>query len=113
MPVTSSIQATVMQQQTGLPVRLEFTEDLNADVTGVIAAVLTLLTGVAFDGGFKGLRGRFMRRDLQRFGHELPLQLRFTRLDTGAAIDAGADRIRGVVRSGATRSDGALHQRYS
>ena len=75
-------------------VRIEFTEAQDAGVTGVTAAVLMLLTGAAHDGGFKGLGGRFVRRDLQRFGRELPLQLRFTRLDTGAAVDAGADTSR-------------------
>jgi len=72
-------------------VRIEFAEDIDDGVTGVFAAVLMLLTGAAHDGGFKGLGGRFVRRDLQRFGQDLPLQLRFTRLDNGAAVDAGAD----------------------
>ena len=72
-------------------VRIEFSERLDAGVTGVTAAVLTLLTGASHDGGFKGLGGRFVRRNLQRFGCELPLQLRFIRLDTGAAVDAGAN----------------------
>ena len=72
-------------------VRIEFAESQDAGVTGVTAAVLGLLTGAAHDGGFKGLGGRFVRRDLQRFGCAIPLLLRFTRLDTGAAVDAGSD----------------------
>ena len=75
-------------------VRIDLAEPLDAGVTGVIASVLTLLTGAAPSGGFKGIGGRFARRDLQRFGVELPLMLRFTRLDTGAAVDAGADTAR-------------------
>ncbi|MCB1904653.1 MAG: hypothetical protein KDI18_11320 [Gammaproteobacteria bacterium] len=75
-------------------VKIEFSEAQDAGVTGVTAAVLTLLTGAAHDGGFKGLGGRFARRDLQQFGCELPLQLRFTRLDTSTAVDAGADTSR-------------------
>ena len=52
----------------------------DAGVTGVTAAVLTLLTSAAHDGGFRVSAG-VSRRD-QQFGCELPLQLRFTRLDT-------------------------------
>lgn len=82
----------------GLPerggVRIDFAEPLEAGVTGVIASVLTLLTGAAQGGGFQGLGGHFSRRDLQRFGVELPLALRLTRLDTGAAVDASADTSR-------------------
>jgi hypothetical protein len=75
-------------------VRIDLAEPLDAGVTGVIAAVLTLLTGAAPSGGFKGIGARFSRRDLQRFGLELPLMLRLTRVDTGAAVDAGADTAR-------------------
>ncbi len=72
-------------------VRIDFANRLEDGVTGVIASVLTLLTGAAQEGGFKGIGGRFVRRDLQRFGAEQPLSLRFTRLDNGAAIDAVAE----------------------
>lgn len=72
-------------------VRLDFADRLDAGVTGVVANVLSLLTGAAHNGGFKGIGGHFARRDLQQFAVEVPLMLRFTRLDTGAAVDAGAD----------------------
>ena len=72
-------------------VRIEFAKPLDEGVTGVIAGVVTLLTGAAQEGGFKGIGGRHVRRDLQHFACELPLQLRFTRLDTGASVDAEAD----------------------
>jgi hypothetical protein len=72
-------------------VRVEFAASLDDGVTGVMASVLGLLTGSAHDGGFKGLGGRFVRRNLQRFDCDIPLTLRVTRLDTGAAVDAGSD----------------------
>lgn len=75
-------------------VQIELAEPLEAGVTGVIASVLTLLTGAAASGGFKGIGGRFTRRGLQRFGVELPLMFRLTRLDTGVTVDAGADTAR-------------------
>ncbi|MBN8440619.1 MAG: hypothetical protein J0M28_02790 [Thauera sp.] len=72
-------------------VRVDFAEPLEHGVTGVIASVLTLITGAAQQGGFKGIAGQFVRRDLQAFHSHLPMALRVTRRDTGAAIDAAAD----------------------
>ncbi|MHB1247737.1 MAG: hypothetical protein ACYCZH_14960 [Sulfuriferula sp.] len=72
-------------------VRVEFTTDLSAGVTGVIANVVSMLTGAAADGGFKGLAGRFERRGLLSFHCEVPLEIRFTRLDGGGQVDAAAN----------------------
>lgn len=71
-------------------VRVAFRESRTAGVTGVIANVVSLLTGATTDTGFKGLAGRFDRRGLLDFDARQPLDLRFTRLDTGAAVDAVA-----------------------
>ncbi|WP_407280812.1 hypothetical protein U5817_11230 [Aromatoleum evansii] len=71
--------------------RVEFRGRQDEGVTGVIASVITLLTGAAHDGGFKGLGGRFVRRGLLDFAAELPLAMRFTRLDTATSVDAQAD----------------------
>ena len=79
----------------GLPerggVRVEFQEGARAGSTGVVASVVQLLTGAAGSTGFKGLAGRFNRAGLLRFSPDLPLSLRFTRLDNGDAVDAAAD----------------------
>jgi len=72
-------------------VRVEFRSALADGVTGVVASVVTLLTGAAHDGGFKGIGGRHARRGLQQFAADLPMALRFTRIDSGAAVDAEAD----------------------
>jgi hypothetical protein len=72
-------------------VRIDFAQPLEEGVTGVTASVLGLLSGAAQGGGFKGLAGQFVRRDLQHFAADLPLALRFTRLDNGASVDAQAD----------------------
>lgn len=71
-------------------VRVSFREHATAGVTGVIANVVSLVTGVTTDTGFKGLAGRFDRRNLLGFDAHQPLDLRFTRVDTGAAVDAVA-----------------------
>lgn len=72
-------------------VRVAFRGRIDEGVTGVIASVVTLLTGAAHDGGFKGLGGRFVRRGLLDFAADVPLAMRFTRVDTGAVVDAQAD----------------------
>ena len=71
-------------------IRVEFRDDRTAGVTGVIANVVSLLTGAAGDTGFKGLGGRFDRRNLLVFNADVPLDIRFARIDTGARVDAAA-----------------------
>jgi len=72
-------------------VRVEFAAGVSDGVTGVIANVVSLLTGAASDGGFKGLAGRFERRHLLSFGADLPLEVRYKRLDGQGQIDAAAN----------------------
>lgn len=69
-------------------IRVEFRESLASGVAGVIANVVSLITGAAQEGGFKGIAGRFERRNKLFFNREIPLEARFTRLDTGAGVDA-------------------------
>ncbi|HUX29739.1 MAG TPA: FmdE family protein [Thiobacillus sp.] len=74
----------------GLPERGGIRVELNAaqadGVAGVTAAVASLLTGAAGDGGFKGLAGRFSRRNLLVFGAAIDAELCFTRIDSGAHV---------------------------
>jgi len=82
-----------------LPVRGEIRVDLmetrDAGVAGVIASIVSLVTGATADTGFKGLAGRFDRRNklffAQPLGHG---SLRFTRLDTDAAVEVAVDLAR-------------------
>lgn len=71
-------------------IRVEFRDDRTAGVTGVIANVVSMLTGATGDSGFKGLGGRFDRRNLLFFNADVPLDIRFTRTDTGAQVDVAA-----------------------
>ena len=72
-----------------LPVRGEIRVDLraalDAGTTGVVGSVLGLITGAAGEGGFQGLGPRYGRRKLLNYGVDLPAEVRFTRIDTGAA----------------------------
>ena len=71
-------------------IRVEFRQDQLSGVTGVIASVVTMLTGATHDTGFKGLGGRFDRRELLYFSAGVAAEIRFTRVDTGRAVDVAA-----------------------
>ena len=71
-------------------IRVEFREQLLSGVTGVIANVVALLTGATHDSGFKGIGGRFDRRQLLYFAADVTEEIRFTRLDTGQAVEVAA-----------------------
>lgn len=73
-------------------IRVELRAPQSEGVTGVIASVFGLLTGAAGEGGFKGLAGRYGRRNLLAFGVEgLAGDIRLTRLDSGASVTARLD----------------------
>lgn len=76
-----------------LPVRgmikAEFRDGQADGVTGVIANVVGLLTGAAQSGGFKGIGGKFDRRNLLHFNAGIAGEIRFTRLDTGMSVEVG------------------------
>jgi hypothetical protein len=91
-----------------LPVRGEIRVDLrqarDAGTAGVTASIATLVTGATADSGFRGLGGQFGRRDKLFFDQALAAgDLRFTRLDTGAAVETAAqlERVPADARLGA------------
>ena len=71
-------------------IRVDFRDDSLNGVTGVMANVVSMLTGATKDTGFKGLAGRFDRRQLLFFNAAVPLDIRFTRTDSGAQVDVAA-----------------------
>jgi hypothetical protein len=71
-------------------IRVDFRDNRLNGVTGVIANVVSLLTGATSDTGFKGLAGQFDRRNLLYFNAAVPLDIRFTRTDSGRQVDVAA-----------------------
>ena len=67
-------------------IRVELRGAQDAGTTGVVGAVLGLITGAASEGGFKGLGAQHIRRDLLKFGVDIAAEARFTRLDSGASV---------------------------
>lgn len=71
-------------------VAVEFAEPADHGVTGVIARVVALPTGVAGEEGFKGIAGRFTRSGLLRFSAPIRGEMRVTRSDGGGAVDVSS-----------------------
>jgi hypothetical protein len=65
-------------------IQVEFRDSQQNGVTGVIANVVSFITGATTDNGFKGLGGNYDRRDLLFFEQPIDGVMRFQRLDTGA-----------------------------
>ncbi len=88
-------------------IRVDCREPRDAGVAGVIASVLGLITGAAGDGGFRGIGGRFVRRDRMFFGQPVAAgEVRFTRLDDRRAVEAGLrlERVPGDPRMASAMS---------
>ena len=84
-----SRQPGELPQRGGL--RVDFREDARSGTTGVMAAVVQLLTGAAGSSGFKGLRGRYARVGLIRYAPEMLFSMRFTRLDNRDSVEASVN----------------------
>lgn len=65
-------------------VRLRGREE--AGVTGVIAAVVSMITGAARSGGFKGIGGRFDRRNLLFFDVDVEGDIEFSNTDSSDKV---------------------------
>jgi hypothetical protein len=72
-------------------IRVEFSQDSTNGVTGVIANIVSMMTGAMSDNGFKGIGRRFDRRNRLFFAAEIQGEIRFTRLDTGQGVLASTN----------------------
>jgi len=81
-------------------VRVRLRDPMEHGVTGVIANVVGLLTGATQTNGFKGIAGRFDRRNLLFFDAGIDADIHFERVDTGAAVTVAyrADIVPGSTR---------------
>jgi hypothetical protein len=81
-------------------VRVRLRDEMEHGVTGVIANVAGLVTGATRKNGFKGIAGRFDRRDLLYFNAAIDADMQFERVDSGAAVNVAyrADLVPGSAR---------------
>ncbi len=66
---------------------VSFKEDASDGVAGVIANVLTQITGATETSGFKGIGGNFVRHDLLKFNDNISSSIKLQRLDTGDTVE--------------------------
>jgi len=67
-------------------IRVDFREPQTEGVIGVIAQVITNITGATSDFGFKGINGKFNRTGLLFFSQDIDSEIKFTRLDTKESV---------------------------
>ena len=72
-------------------IKVAFKEDMQEGVAGVIANVISYITGATDKSGFKGLGGRFARHSLMYFNADIPSSARFTRVSTNKSVDCFYD----------------------
>ena len=68
-------------------IKVEFAEALEDGVAGVIANVISQITGATDKSGFKGLQGKFARHSLMSFNADINSSARFTRVDTNESVE--------------------------
>jgi len=68
-------------------IQVEFNENIEQGVAGVIANVISNITGATTDTGFKGLAGQFSRVNLMEFEREINSSVKFTRIDSRASVE--------------------------
>ena len=83
-------------------VQVRFSTALDEGVTGVIGSVVSLITGAAGLGGFKGIGRNFRRQNLMYFSCALEGEVSFERLDNGATVQIAAhlNRVEANPRTG-------------
>lgn len=72
-------------------ISVEFKEDLEDGVAGVISNVVSQITGATDKSGFKGLGGKFARHSLMNFNSPIDSSARFTRVDSKKSVEVFYD----------------------
>ncbi|MGD9554021.1 MAG: FmdE family protein [Arcobacteraceae bacterium] len=68
-------------------IKVEFKENPKEGVAGVIANVISNITGATQTSGFKGIGGNFDRRHLMFFEADIQGSVKFTRRDTKQSVE--------------------------
>lgn len=68
-------------------IKVAFAESSQDGVAGVIANVISQITGATQESGFKGLQGKFVRHSLMSFNADISASARFTRVSSGKSVD--------------------------
>lgn len=72
-------------------VKVFFKDNIKTGTTGVVSNAFSLITGATNEWGFKGLNGKYARRDLMFFNADIPLHVRMMRIDNLKTVDIAYD----------------------
>ena len=72
-------------------ISVTFKDNALEGVTGVIANVITQITGATEHNGFKGLNVKFARNNLMQFNADINSTVEFKRLDTAKTVQVTYD----------------------
>lgn len=72
-------------------IKVELREAPDSANAGAVASVVEMLTGAGGRHGFRGFNAQYCRAGLLKYNPALLLFMRFTRLDTGDAVEVTAD----------------------
>jgi len=68
-------------------IKVAFSQGVEEGVAGVIANVISNITGATVNNGFKGIMGLYSRNNLMSFEQEITSSVKFTRVDTNECIE--------------------------
>lgn len=66
---------------------VSFKEDSSDGIVGVIANIMTQITGATEVMGFKGVNGQFKRFNLMKFNDNISSSVKFKRIDNGKTVE--------------------------
>lgn len=68
-------------------IKVQFKENIEEGVAGVIASVVTNITGATKNTGFKGIAGLYSRNNLMSFENDITSNMKLTRVDTNESVE--------------------------
>lgn len=72
-------------------IKVRFADSKNNGVSGVIARVISQITGACGDDGFGGIGSNFNRKNLLFFDADISGEIEFTRIDNGKKVIVSLD----------------------
>ena len=72
-------------------IKVSIKDDRSEGVTGVVANIISFITGASDEFGFKGVQGNFGRNDLITYNEPIASEIMFTRIDTNASVSVSYD----------------------
>ncbi len=72
-------------------IKVSIKDDRSEGVTGVVANIISFITGACDESGFKGVQGNFGRNNLLSYSEPITSEVMFTRMDTNDSVCVSYD----------------------